>query len=82
MDEATETSQPVSIFDFDRLCQTDKFTPRPALMATASAPGSHEKIEVLRARAASGQELWHPSDRTDFHGINGISRMPFKRYED
>ena len=29
---------------------------------TTAAPGSQEKIEVLRARVAAGEELWHPKD--------------------
>ncbi len=82
MDEATETSQPVSLFDADRVGQSFGFVPRPASIATAAAPGSLEKLEILRDRVANGEELWHPSDRVDFHGISGISRMPFRRYED
>ena len=75
-------SQPVSIFDFDRLCRTDKFVPRPARIGTGAIPGSLEKLEILRARVANGEELWHPSDRVDFNGINGLVRTPFHRYED
>ena len=29
---------------------------------TAALPGSPEKIDVLTARAAAGQQLWHPLD--------------------
>ncbi len=72
----TATEQPLSIFDFDRLSKTDKFTPRPASLATGAIPGSLEKLEILRARVANGEELWHPSDRVDFAGINGVVRTP------
>jgi hypothetical protein len=37
---------------------------KPALQPTSAPPGSPEKIFVLAARAASGQELWHPDDAT------------------
>jgi hypothetical protein len=82
MNDEPETTQPVSLFDFDKLCLSHKFTPRPATLATGAIPGSLEKLEILRARVANGEELWHPSDRTDFNGISGIVRPAFKRYED
>jgi hypothetical protein len=75
-------SQPISIIDFDRLGQTNKFKPKPAELATAANPGSAEKIEILRARVERGENLWHESDRTDFSGVNGIVRTPFRRYEE
>jgi hypothetical protein len=29
---------------------------------TAAPPGTPDKVEILRARAALGQSLWHPAD--------------------
>jgi hypothetical protein len=78
----TVIEKPVSIIDFDRLGQSHKFTPKPAELGTAASPGSLEKLEILRARVANGEDLWHPNDRTDFAGINGIVRTPFRRYEE
>ena len=34
--------------------------------ATEALPGSSIKLEVLAERIASGQPLWHPSDRLHF----------------
>lgn len=36
---------------------------------TDALPGSPEKIEVLRARVAAGEELWHPKDPRSKNGI-------------
>lgn len=35
---------------------------------TDAAPGSDEKLVVLRARADNHLPLWHPEDRCDFNG--------------
>lgn len=40
--------------------------------ATDAPPGSVEKIEVLRYRAAHGLPLWHPNDKVDLEGVVGI----------
>ena len=76
------TTQHASLFEADKSGGSFGFVPRPAKLATAASPGSHEKLEILRARVERGESLWHPSDRTDFAGINGIVRTPFKRYEE
>jgi hypothetical protein len=34
--------------------------------ATEALPGSMTKLEVLAERIATGQPLWHPSDRLHF----------------
>lgn len=34
----------------------------PPSQPTDAQPGSQEKIEVLRQRAAAGVPLWHPGD--------------------
>jgi hypothetical protein len=36
--------------------------------ATDAAPGSDEKIAVIKRRAELGLPLWHDQDRTDFNG--------------
>lgn len=38
-----------------------KKTPEP----TDALPGTAEKVAVLRQRAARGEQLWHPLDRTN-----------------
>ena len=40
--------------------------------ATDAIPGSPEKIEILKKRAALRQPLFHPNDRVDFLGIGLI----------
>jgi len=39
--------------------------------ATDAAPGSNEKIELLRQRIAGGRPLWHDGDRIDYAGLVG-----------
>ncbi len=41
-----------------------KFEASPAQAPTDATPGSRAKIELLRCRLESGQELHHPSDVT------------------
>lgn len=36
---------------------------RPPAVPTDAMPGSDEKIDVLTARVARGEGLWHPKDR-------------------
>jgi len=38
---------------------------------TDAPPGSPAKLEILAARAASGQALWHPEDRHNCEGLVG-----------
>ena len=38
---------------------------------TDAAPGSHEKIRLLRKRIARGLPLWHDEDRADYAGLIG-----------
>jgi hypothetical protein len=38
---------------------------------TDAAPGSNEKIELLRKRIAMGRPLWHDGDRGDYVGLIG-----------
>lgn len=37
--------------------------------ATDAPPGSDEKIEIMRNRAANRQPVFHPHDRTTFEGL-------------
>ncbi len=46
----------------------------PSFQGTAAAPGSLEKIEILRLRVERGQPLWHPADRNDFAGLTTSGR--------
>jgi hypothetical protein len=41
----------------------------PSFQGTAAAPGSLEKIEILRLRVELGLPLWHPADRNDLAGL-------------
>ena len=43
--------------------ETDDFVP------TGAAPGTREKIELLRERIAMGLPLWHQEDRRDYRGL-------------
>jgi hypothetical protein len=38
---------------------------------TDAAPGSQEKIQLLRHRIANGLPLWHAADRSDYAGLVG-----------
>lgn len=40
---------------------------------TDAAPGSAEKIRILRHRAAKGLPLFHPDDRQDHEGLFGLT---------
>jgi hypothetical protein len=42
-----------------------------AFVPTDAAPGSNEKIELLRARISMGLPLWHDEDRVDYAGLIG-----------
>lgn len=43
--------------------------------ATDAIPGSPEKVEILKKRAALRQPLFHPNDRVDFNGIGIIQNL-------
>lgn len=51
----------------------EDFVPKPNshFFATDAAPGSQEKIEVLRHRVNMGYPLWHENDRVDYKGLVG-----------
>ena len=38
--------------------------------ATNELPGSNKKLDVLADRIATGEPLWHPSDRRDCEDID------------
>jgi hypothetical protein len=46
-------------------------TPRP----TTAAPGTKEKLAVLAARAAAGEELFHPNDCSTLDGHAVAAQM-------
>jgi hypothetical protein len=54
--------QPESIFATAEIGYECKHRVRPASRATSLQPGSWGKVEVLAARMAAGEELWHPED--------------------
>jgi hypothetical protein len=41
---------------------------------TEAPAGSKEKLEILAARIAAGEPLWHPEDRPDYSGLTGAVR--------
>lgn len=43
-------------------CWEEDFQPVPAGGPTQARPGTYEKLEVMRARWALGQQLYHPKD--------------------
>lgn len=45
--------------------ETEQFVP------TDAAPGSHEKIALLRKRVSEGLPLWHQCDRGDYSDLIG-----------
>ena len=49
--------------------------------ATDAIPGSPEKVEILKKRAALRQPLFHPNDRVDFLGIGLIQNSMLEKDE-
>lgn len=71
-----EGKKPRTVFEaIERFGDDANFAPlvtpkaRQLFVSTSAAPGSDEKIEVLRRRIELGLPLWHRDDRTDFSGI-------------
>jgi hypothetical protein len=52
----------------------ENFLPNPSddFVPTDAAPGSDEKIELLRKRITMGVPLWHQEDRGDYAGLIGV----------
>lgn len=51
----------------------EDFIPRGdyRFIATGAAPGSQEKIEILKRRVELGYPLWHKHDRNNYNGMTG-----------
>lgn len=66
-----------NIFEAIRWCSEDSFEPfvDEYFTATAAAPGTEEKIEVLRRRNELGHPLWHPNDRVEYSGLSLESNL-------
>jgi hypothetical protein len=47
-----------------------------AMLPSYTLPGTPERIEVYRERAAKRLPLFHPKDRTDFEGYGSTARRP------
>lgn len=43
---------------------------------TQAAPGSVEKLEILRLRFQRGEKLFHEDDKYDYSGVNGADIHP------
>ena len=41
---------------------------------TQAPAGSREKLEIMAARVAKGQPIWHDEDRPDYSGLIGVVR--------
>jgi hypothetical protein len=50
------------------------FAPHPtrSFIPTTAAPGSTEKLNLLRERVLKGLPLWHDEDRRDYGGLTAI----------
>jgi hypothetical protein len=74
-----ERTRRCTIFDFGPgVILPDDFDPDSQVdpsefQATASLPGSYEKIEVMRCRLEQGLPLWHENDTLDLAGV-GLQR--------
>ena len=54
-------SCPVNVFDYIKAFGVDDgFHPRKLPAPTATAPGSIEKMDILRQRLENGEEMFHP----------------------
>lgn len=60
----------VSWLEAHDLLLDHKFTRRPADEPCPHLPGSRGRIETLERRLATGQELFHPLDRTGAEDLN------------
>lgn len=61
--------KPATVFEAIVLVGHDEdFQGRKGQAATTAAPGSREKLEILRQRIERGEELFHPDDRADYEG--------------
>jgi len=47
-----------------------------SMLPSYTLPGTPERIEVYRERAAKRQPLFHPKDRDDFEGFGNVGRSP------
>ena len=49
----------------------ENYLPRKSgdFVPTDAAPGSQEKLHLLRKRVTLGQPLWHDADRCDYHEL-------------
>jgi hypothetical protein len=48
----------------------ESYEPSKQTEPTCVAPGTRDKVQVLAARVAAGEELYHADDRDDFEGIS------------
>jgi len=49
---------------------------------TGAAPGTSEKIEVLRERASKGYPLWHPHDCGNYRGMKSVPITTWQRRDE
>ncbi len=74
MPEIKEPKKPRNLFEaIIQYGHDEDWTPKGdhRFVGTGAAPGSEEKIEVLRRRVELGFPLWHKDDRVNYHGLVG-----------
>ena len=75
-------SCPVNVFDYIKAFGLDDgFQPRKLPTPTAAAPGSIEKMDILRQRLENGEEMFHPLDRCNYDNLIAAIQPYAARYQ-
>jgi len=62
-----------SILAADDVGMVEHLVTLRAAAPTAAPPGTREKVEILAARAAAGEELWHDEDAAGFDNWDPVT---------
>ena len=75
-------SSPVNVFDYIKAFGVDDgFHPRKLPAPTETAPGSIEKMDILRQRLENGEEMFHPLDRCNYDNLIAAIKPYAARYQ-
>ncbi len=76
------TSCPVNVFDYIKAFGVDEgFKPTKLPTPTAAAPGSIEKMDVLKQRLENGEEMFHHLDRCNYDNLIAAIKPYASRYQ-
>lgn len=69
----------MNIFEAVKVGAEEFFEPLPTRRPTVHPPGSPGKLAVLATRIENGENLWHPTDATDFENSHERTLNLFRR---